>query len=72
MFEQALERAHVSAMSGQLTIDARALTFLDHLLSLAACAARSGATAVVRTRSMMPARLVQMLKIEGIRIEQLS
>jgi anti-anti-sigma regulatory factor len=70
-FEEALECARVTTTSGSLTIDATELTFLDHrvLFALANYASRYGATAVLRTQSATPARLVEMLQIEGIRIE---
>jgi anti-anti-sigma regulatory factor len=73
-FDQALECAHVTAMSEPLTIDGTELAFLDHrtLFALAKCASRTGTSALFRTRSTMPARLVEMLQIEGIRIEQIS
>jgi hypothetical protein len=35
-------------------------------------ASQSAATAVLRTQSAMPARLVEMLHLEGIRIEQVA
>jgi anti-anti-sigma regulatory factor len=72
-FEQALELAHVTSTRGPVTIDATELAFLDHrvLLALVDCAARSDTTALLQTRLAMPARLVAMLQIEGIRIEEL-
>jgi anti-anti-sigma regulatory factor len=68
-FAQALERANVVSTSGQLRIDGTELAYLDHraLFALTKCASRSGATAVLRTRSTTPARLVEFLQIEGIR-----
>ena len=42
------------------------------LFTLANFAFRSGSDALLRTNSAMPSRLVEMLEIEGIRIEQVS
>ncbi len=60
-FTRRLERARTRTSSGELTFDGTALDFIDHraLFSLRDCAARCGATAVLRTSSPLPAQLVK-------------
>ncbi|MFC4004758.1 MEDS domain-containing protein [Prauserella oleivorans] len=67
----ALERADPQPRSGELAIDATAVTFMDHrsLLLLSRFAERRGATAVVRTKSAVPARVMEVLRLPGVRVE---
>ena len=71
-FSLALERAEVRTARPEVVFDGKNLEFLDHraLLSLRQCARQSGATAVLRTNSRIPNRLMQMFAMEGIRAER--
>lgn len=55
----------------ELVVDGTGLDFVDYrgLESLRDFASRSGATAVLRTSSAMPARLIDLLGLDGIRAE---
>ncbi|SES40525.1 MEDS domain-containing protein [Actinokineospora terrae] len=72
LFGWALERAAAHWGPGEVVVDARELTFIDHhgLLGLAEQAARRGITIVLRTRRFGAARLVDILGIDGVRVEQ--
>ncbi|MBM7774301.1 anti-anti-sigma regulatory factor [Actinokineospora baliensis] len=74
LFPWALEHAAPGWGGGEVVVDARGLTFIDHhaLLRLADQAERRGFTAVLRTRAMNPARLVEILGISGVRVEQVA
>jgi anti-anti-sigma regulatory factor len=70
-FTRALERVEARTAGADLMFDGTALDFIDHraLFSLRDCAARCGATAVLRTSSSLPARLIKILGIDGIRAQ---
>ena len=55
----------------ELVVDGTRLKFVDHrgLESIRDFAKGFGATAVLRTSSALPARLVELLRLEGIRVE---
>ncbi|WP_051385348.1 MEDS domain-containing protein [Actinokineospora inagensis] len=59
---------------GEVVVDARELTFIDHhgLLRLAAQAERRGTTVVLRTRRFSPARMVDILGLSTVRVEQVA
>jgi anti-anti-sigma factor len=69
---EALDRAEVwSAGTGEVVLDARELTFIDHqsLRLLAEEAERRGAAVVLRTRLRTAARLVELLGLHRLRVE---
>ncbi|MFB9689027.1 MEDS domain-containing protein [Amycolatopsis plumensis] len=68
----ALERAGLREEGGTIAIDAAGLDFVDHrsLVALAAYAERHATTVVLRTKLSTPARLVELLDLPGIRVEQ--
>ncbi|TVT49903.1 hypothetical protein FNH05_16485 [Amycolatopsis rhizosphaerae] len=70
-FALALRRAETAAPSGELVVDARGLTFLDHrnLSTLAALAARKEVTVLVRTGNPAVGRLIELLNVRGISVE---
>ena len=70
-FTRALERVKARTAGAELMFDGTSLDFIDHraLFSLRDCAARCGATAVLRTSSSLPARLIEILGIDGIRAQ---
>ncbi|WP_245931556.1 MEDS domain-containing protein [Actinokineospora auranticolor] len=74
LFPWALDHAAGGWGRGEVVVDARGLTFTDHhgLLRLAEQAERHGFTAVLRTRASSPARLVDMLGIRRVRVEQVA
>lgn len=65
-----LDRAGLD-VSGELVVDGMALDFVDHrgLESIRDFASSHGATAVLRTGSDLPGRLIELLGLEGIRAE---
>ncbi|WP_219415912.1 MEDS domain-containing protein [Pseudonocardia nigra] len=71
-FASALERAALAPSGGELVLDATGLTFVDHrtVLALAELARRLGATVVLRTALGTVRRLVTLLDVEGVRVEQ--
>lgn len=70
VFRVCLDRTRVDC-TNELVVDGARLGFVDHraLLSLRDFAVRSGATVVLRTPSDMPARLIELLELDGIRAE---
>jgi anti-anti-sigma regulatory factor len=70
-FTRALERAKARTAGGELTFDGTGLDFIDHraLLSLRDCATHCVATAVLRTRSSLPGRLIKILELDGSRAQ---
>lgn len=68
---RALDRAVPPVVDGELTFDAAGLDFVDHrsLLQLADYARGRGATAVLRTPLASAARLVELLRVPGVRVE---
>jgi anti-anti-sigma regulatory factor len=71
LFPLALERAQVRPTGGEIVVDAAGLTFVDHgnLVALDRYAQRSGATAVLRTRLHSAARIVEICRLTGVRVE---
>lgn len=71
LFQVALRRADPRPTGGELVIDATNLTFVDHrsLLALATRAQVYEATAVLRTGCRIPARIIEVLDLQGIRVE---
>lgn len=69
--ERALRRAELRLVADEVVVDGTQLDFVDHraLFCLRDYAAGLGRTAVLRTDSPMPARLIDVLEIEGIRCE---
>jgi hypothetical protein len=69
----ALERADLGVEDGEIVLDGTGLSFVDHrnLSALAAFAGRLGATAVLRTSYALPARLIEILDLEGVRVESI-
>ncbi len=69
-FRACLDRISVE-FEGELVVDGTGLEFVDHrgLESIRDFASRSGATAVLRTSSRIPGRLIELLALEGIRAE---
>lgn len=69
-FRACLERTGLDAAC-ELVVDGSRLAFVDHrgLESIRDFASGLGATAVLRTASSLPARLVALLGLEGIRVE---
>ena len=67
----ALERAGLRPTNGELVIDAAELTFIDHrsLIMLGQFAAARGAVAVLRTANPNPARIVDVLELQDVRVE---
>ncbi|GLW93257.1 MEDS domain-containing protein [Actinokineospora globicatena] len=74
LFPWALDRAAPQWGPGEVVLDARELTFIDHrgLLRLAEQADRRGITIVLRTRRFSAARMVDILGIAGVRVEQVA
>lgn len=70
--ERALERAELGPGSHEIVFDGGTLEFLDHraLFLLRDHASRLGATAVLRTNHPLAGRLVELLEIEGLRIQR--
>ncbi|SNS58581.1 Anti-anti-sigma regulatory factor (antagonist of anti-sigma factor) [Asanoa hainanensis] len=68
---RALDRAAPAVVDGELVVEAGSLDFVDHrsLLQLASYARDRGATAVLRTPLPAAARLVELLRVPGIRVE---
>ncbi|MEV4315602.1 MEDS domain-containing protein [Actinocrispum sp. NPDC049592] len=71
-FAEALRQADPQPAAGQLVVDASGLRFLDHncLLTLAEHAARHNATLVLRTAWPGAARMVRLLDLPHIRVEE--
>lgn len=74
LLELALDRADLRPVDGELVLDARNLTFVDHtrLVGLIDHARGRGATLVLRTAQRVPRRLVEVLRLDGVRIEAAS
>lgn len=74
LFTLALDRADLRPQDGRLVLDATDLTFLDHnsLLHLAGHAAARDATVVLRTEWLGAARLVALLNLDNVHVEQVS
>ncbi len=74
LFTQALERVDLRPSGGELVLDATGLTFLDHnnLLRLADHAARRGVPLVLRASWPGLGRLVELLELRGVRVEQVA
>lgn len=74
LFGLALERADLRATDGELVIDAVTVTFMDHrnLTLLAEQAQQANATLVLRTAWPGLQRLVEVLGMEGVRVEPLA
>jgi anti-anti-sigma regulatory factor len=71
LFAEALDRAALPVVDGEIVIDASRLDFVDHrgILVLAALARRERATVVLRTNRTMPRKLVRLLGIDDVRVE---
>lgn len=71
LFVRALARAEPRPASAELVIDAGRLTFVDHncLVDLDQYAHSHGMTAVLRTRTPVPARLVALMGLTALRVE---
>jgi anti-anti-sigma regulatory factor len=69
-FRACLDRIGLD-FAGELVVDCTRLEFVDHrgLESIRDFASSSGATAVLRTSSRIPGRLIDLLAMEGIRAE---
>lgn len=67
----ALDRAAPPVVDGEVVVDGAGLEFIDHrsLLRLADYARGRGATAVLRTPLPAAARLADLLRVPGIRVE---
>jgi hypothetical protein len=70
-FARALDLAEPVVVNDVLVVDGTELNFVDHrnLLALADHAARRGATAVLRTRAVGAARLLEILGLDNVRVE---
>jgi anti-anti-sigma regulatory factor len=70
-FALALQRAEVPARPGDLVIDARELTFIDHrgLYAVADVAADQDRTVILRTLNPAVGRLIDLLGMRGVRAE---
>ncbi|MEV0716593.1 MEDS domain-containing protein [Asanoa sp. NPDC050611] len=66
-----LDQVSPAVIDGELVVDAGSLDFVDHrsLLQLASYARGRGATAVLRTPMPAAARLVELLRVPGLRVE---
>jgi anti-anti-sigma regulatory factor len=74
LWPRALERADLRPVDGAVVIDATGLTFISHrnLLALADYADRHRTTVVLRTRVGHPARVLQLLGVTSVRVEQVA
>ena len=70
-FGSGLDRTGLE-VSDEFLVDGTELEFVDHrgLLTIRDFARRSGAAVVLRTRSGLPGRLIELLDLEGIRVER--
>jgi MEDS: MEthanogen/methylotroph, DcmR Sensory domain len=71
VFAGVLDRVEPPVVHGEITLDATALTYVDHraLMSLEEYAARRDAIAVLRTPLTAAARLVELLGLSRVRVE---
>jgi anti-anti-sigma regulatory factor len=71
LLSRALDRAAPPVVDGEVVVDGAGLEFIDHrsLLGLADYARGRGATAVLRTPLPAAARLADLLRVPGIRVE---
>jgi anti-anti-sigma regulatory factor len=71
LLADALDRADLPVIAGEIVIDATALDFIDHrgMQVLADLARRSGATVVLRTARRAPRKLLEIMDIDGVRVE---
>lgn len=71
LLPQLLERAEVPAVAGRLEFDASGLVFVDHnaVLAFAEHARRRGLVAVLRNAPSGTARLIELMGVESIRLE---
>ncbi|GIF53061.1 STAS domain-containing protein [Asanoa ferruginea] len=71
LLARALDRAAPPVVDGEVVVDGAALEFIDHrsLLRLADYARGRGATAVLRTPLPAAARLADLLRVPGVRVE---
>lgn len=74
LWARVLARAEPRPVDGSVVIDATGLRFIDHrsLLTLADYADRHGTTVVLRTRVHHPARVLELLGVTGVRVEQVA
>lgn len=74
LLSRALERVDPQPKGGELVIDAKGLTFIDHrsLFRLVEFARQRGATVVLRTNQDAPARLVEVLDLSAVRVERVE
>ncbi len=74
LFGLALQRADLRPTGGELVIDAAEVTFMDHrnLIMLAEYGRRNRVTVVLRICWRGAARLVQLLNLDGVRVEPLA
>ncbi|MHC8507157.1 MEDS domain-containing protein [Pseudonocardia artemisiae] len=72
LFVRAAGRVDLVPDGGEVVLDASELTFIDHrgLLALANLARRLGVTVVLRTSLRTAHRLVDLLGIQGVRVER--
>ena len=71
LLADALDRADLPVIAGEIVIDATALDFIDHrgMQVLADLARRSGATVVLRTARRAPRKLLEMMDIDEVHVE---
>ncbi len=71
LFSLALHRADLRPTGGELVIDAKGLTFIDHrgLLALAEHARCCDATAVLQTSLPTAARIIEILDLKDVQVE---
>ncbi|MEU4769665.1 MEDS domain-containing protein [Actinosynnema sp. NPDC023794] len=74
LFAQALDRVDLRLRDGELVLDATGLTFLDHggLLRLANHAAHRGAPLAIRASWPGLGRLVELLELPDVRVDQVA
>ncbi len=68
----ALKRADLRPVAGSVVIDATGVEYIDHrnLLALADHANQHGTPVVLRTRLSQPARILELLNVTSVRVEQ--
>lgn len=74
LFRLALQRAAPRPCDGELVLDATGLDFIDHrsLLQLIGYAGARGSRLVLRTARPGPARIVDVLGLKDVRVEQVA
>ncbi|QFZ17441.1 MEDS domain-containing protein [Saccharothrix syringae] len=67
-FPRALDRVGLSAGTGPVVVEAAELEFIDHH-AMFALARAAGGEVVLRTRHRAPARLAELVRVPGLRVE---